>query len=165
MPVKERFSQVNIFPPDENKTGKKRKVSLLKEGRDFLGNAVDKQDIKAAGEKAEKYISEHSDLSEASKNNLRQLILSEGSNKEEVRLLLGEPTRIIQPKDKTQDASEIWLYKSKKSHPFNMLVFPLFPIYEVYCFYFKENVLTEIEKHYWRQTLFARETDTPILSW
>jgi len=165
IPAKERFNQINVFPPDDNKAGKKSKISLFKEERDFLGNAVDKQDIKVVKDRVDKYISTHADLKQETKNNLQQLTLSEGYAKEEVKLLLGEPTRIIQPKGEAQGVSEIWLYKAKRSHTFKILVFPLFPIYEVYYLYFKEDVLTDMEMHYWKQTLFARETDTPFLSW
>lgn len=155
IPTAARYSQLNTF------TSKKGKVSFGKSGRrieDFLGNEIDKKDIDIVKERVEKYIFTRNDLNEATKNNLRELRVTEGATKEEVELLLGKPTKTIKLTNKAHAISEIWLYKINKRNPFTITIVPIFLVHEGYYLYFKENVLVDIQRHYLKQVI---ETITP----
>src|SRR3989338_3601282 len=65
--------------------GSAKSVSIY----DFRGIERYDEDIDALKVRVEKYISSHPDLSDAAKNNLRELKAAFGSTKEEVELLLG----------------------------------------------------------------------------
>jgi len=152
IPMAAKYSQLNTF--SSNGTAKKKKFSFSESERpveDFLGNKMYKEDIDIVKGRVEKYISVHSNLSEATKNNLGKLRVSVGATKEEVELLLGKPTKIIKRKDNAHAISEIWLYKTNKRNPFAIVIIPIFVIHEEYCLYFKENVLSDIQRHYLKQ--------------
>ena len=152
IPMVAKYSQLSTFT--SNKTGKKMKFGLGGSNRaieDFLGNKIHKEDIDIVKERVEKYISIHNNLSEATKNNLRELRVTEGATKEEVELLLSKPTKIIKRKDNVHAISKIWLYKINKRNPFTIVILPIFLIHEKYYLYFKENILFNIQRHYLRQ--------------
>lgn len=127
--------------------GKKKFISI----KDFRGNDVYEEDIIDLKEEIEKYISSHPDLSESAKNNLRELRVTEGATREEVRLLLGAPDKIIRASSAKKGTSEIWIYKLNKMNAFTIFIVPVFFIHQAYYLYFQDNSLFNIERHYLRQ--------------
>lgn len=151
VPTALSLSQLYSFTKETKKIkgGLGKKVVLIK---DFRENEAYDEDILTLKEEIEKYISTHTDLSETTKNNLRELKLTERATKEEVRLLLGEPDRIIKAGIKTYSATEIWIYRINKINTFTIIVIPVFFANEGYYLYFKDSGLIAIERHYLRQT-------------
>jgi len=129
----------------------KTKIVLIK---DFRENEAYDENITALKEKVEKYISGHTDLNESTKNNLRELKVTEGAAKEEVKLLLGEPDKVVKT-DKKDIASEIWSYRINKRSIFTIVFLPIFFGHEEYYLYFKDSTLTFIERHYLEQTFYS----------
>jgi hypothetical protein len=147
IPSAARYTQLYSLTKEEKKVssglGGKRKVVLIK---DFRENEMYEEDLAALKEEVEKYIASHPDLSEAAKNNLRALKVAEGATKEEVKLLLGEPD-----KASPGHASEVWIYRISKMRAFSVFIVPVFFAHEGYYLYFKDGVLTAIERHYPKQ--------------
>lgn len=133
---------------------KKKVVSI----RDFRERELYEEDMAALKEEIEKYISLHPELAEETKNNLRELKITAGSTKEEVRLLLGKADKVTQTYNNPYSASERWIYKISKISAFTVFIFPVFPVQEGYYLYFKDNNLTAIERHYLKQSLQSRDT-------
>lgn len=120
--------------------------------KDFRENEMYEEDMQALKDEAEQYISRHADLSEEQKNNLRKLKVTAGQNKEEVRLLLGEPDKVMNAGSRTNfNASEIWIYKLSKVRAFTVFIVPVFFPHESYYLYFKNDILVGIERHALRQ--------------
>ena len=152
IPMTAKYSQLNAF--SSGKAPKKGKISIFTpahQPENFLGDKVSKENVEAAKERVEKYILAHSDLDEASKKYLRDLRVVRGASMEEVRLMLGEPAKIIKSGKKTRPSLETWVYKANKSVHFKVLIVSVFPTKETYYLYFKENILTGIKKHYLKQ--------------
>ena len=149
IPMTAKYSQLDTF--SSGKAPKKSKFSIfmpIHQQENFLGDKVTKEDIEAAKEKTEKYILEHNDLDEASKHYLRDLKVVRGATMEEVRLILGEPSKIIKSGKKAHPSSETWVYKTNKVDHFKILIISIFQVKETYYLYFKDNILTGINKHY-----------------
>jgi len=152
------YKQLYSFAKEEKKIkgsfGKSKIVSI----KDFRENEVFDENIIALKEMVEKYISSHTDLNGSTKNNLRELKVTEGAAGEEVKLLLGEPDKVVKTGKKTYITSEIWIYKINKSSTFTIIFLPVFFGHEEYYLYFKDNVLTLIERHYLEQTFYASDS-------
>lgn len=159
LPSVANYSKLYSLTKEEKKIkggfGGKKKVILIK---DFRENEMYDENIAALKEEAEKYISLHTDLSEQTKNNLRELIVTAGATKEEVKLLLGEPDKVIKQNVKTGGRSEMWIYKINKTDVFTIFIIPLFFPHQGYYLYFKDNVLTAIERHYLEQTFQSSDS-------
>jgi hypothetical protein len=153
MPRADTYAQLYSFTKEEKKIkggiSGSRKLVLIK---DFRENERYDEDIAALKEEVEEYISRHPDLAEATKNNLRELRITAGAAQKEISLLLGKPDRVIESGDKAGAASEIWIYRINKSSIFTVIVIPVFFTQEAYYLYFKDTVLTKIERHYLEQT-------------
>ena len=150
------YKQLYSFTKQEKRIkrgfGGKSKVISIK---DFRENEMYDEHIAALKEEVEKYISNHTDLNEATKNNLRELKVIQGATKEEVKLLLGEPDKLVKIGKKADIASEIWIYKINKRSVFTIVFPPVFFGQEKYYLYFKDNILTLIERHYLEQTFYS----------
>jgi len=102
----------------------------------------------------EKYISSHPDLNDSAKSNLRNLMVTDGSTKEEVAFLLGKPDKIINVTSANHyGAQEIWVYKINRLRAFTVVIVPVFFVHESYCLYFKDGALVEIERHNLKQII------------
>lgn len=149
------YKQLFSFTKEEKKIkgglGAKRLVSI----KDFRENDRLDEDIAALKKRIEGYIASNAGLNESAKNNLRELKAAEGLTVDEVRLLLGEPDRVIKT-DKTRP--EIWIYKINKRSTFTIIFLPVFFGHEEYRLYFKDNILILIERHYLKQTFSASDS-------
>lgn len=164
LPGVANYSKLYSLTKEEKKIkggfGGKKKVILIK---DFRENEMYDENITALKEEAEKYISLHTDLSEQTKNNLRELIVTAGATEEEVKLLLGEPDKVIKQENKTGTRSEMWIYKINKTDVFTIFIIPLFFPHQAYYLYFKDNVLTAIERHYLEQTFQSTDSGVGLI--
>jgi len=147
--------QLYSFTKEERKaTGfmlGRNKYTLIE---DFRGKESYEEEITALKERIEQYIAGHPDLTELQKSNLRQLKAEKGTTKEEIKLLLGEPDKIWESKNKKDNKiSEIWLYRINKIRIFTVFIIPVFPVHESYRLYFQEGVLVNIERHYLEQII------------
>lgn len=144
MPTSASYREIYSFTKEEKKVksvfGKKQSISI----KDFRENEMYEEDMEALKEDVEKYIALHPDLSEAAKNNLRELRVAEGATKEEVKLLLGEPDKI---------SDETWVYKINKLRAITVFIVPVFFVHEGYYLYFKDGVLSGIQRHYPKQVV------------
>ncbi|MDD2751704.1 MAG: hypothetical protein PHN59_01040 [Candidatus Omnitrophica bacterium] len=113
---------------------------------DFRENEMYIEDITALKEEVEKYITQHPDLSDEIKSNMRQLKIAPGFNKEEVELMLGEP-------DKTGGNGNTWIYQISRLRAFTIFIFPIFFAHEGYYLRFDKDRLTAIERHYPKQII------------
>ena len=157
------YKQLNIFTKQESKSkGRFSSRAKIVSIKDFRENEVLNKDIKTLKEKVEKYISSHADLNESIKNGLRGLRVTEGANKEEVELLLGEPDGIVKKDKEVDAASQVWTYQINKRSVFTIIFLPVYFGHEQYYLYFKDNILTRIERHYLGQTFHADEADMGI---
>ena len=130
--------------------GKKKSVTI----KNFRESQAYEEEIDDLKIEAEKYISSHPDLSESAKSNLRKLMVTDGSTKEEVIFLLGKPDKIMSVTGTGHyGAQEILLYRINKLRAFTVLIIPVFFVHESYCLYFKDGVLVEIEKHHLQQLI------------
>lgn len=136
----------------------KKKVVLIK---DFRENEMYEEDIAALKEKAEKYILAHPDLSDSAKDNLRELKITIGAGIDEVQLLLGNPDKIIGGASKAGAGTQTWIYRINKSSAFIIVAVPVFFTKEGYYLYFKDNLLTAIERHYLEQVIQTGSPSTP----
>jgi len=154
VPSVANYSQLHTFIKDEQVIkggfGSKKKILLIK---DVRGNDMYDENIVELKEVVEKYISIHPDLSESTKNNLRELKITEGTTKEEVEILLGKPDKVIRQGNKVSATSEIWIYRINKMNAFTIFIFPVFFAHEGYYLYFKDNLLTTIQRHYLAQII------------
>src|SRR3990167_7096312 len=117
--------------------GGERKSIMIK---DFRGNDAYDKGIAAFKKEVEKYISQHSDLSDAAKNNLREIKVTPGASRNEVVLLLGKPDKLMRAAGSGRyGASEIWIYKLSKVRVFTVFIVPVFPVHEGYYLYFKDG--------------------------
>ena len=132
-----------------------RKVEVVK---NFRGNEIDKSAAAAIKEEVDKYIAGRPDLNDVTKNNLREFKIADGAAAGDVKVLLGKPDRVIRTGKKTA-ASETWIYQTSKSSIFDVLIFPVFWGHEEYFLYFKNNILTRIERHYLKQ-VFSSDVST-----
>lgn len=154
LPGVETCNQLHSFIKTERKAksgfGGKSKVILIK---DFRGSdEVYEEDMAALKEEVEKYISGHPELSDATKNNLRELKVAPGATKQEVELLLGAPDKAEKSKGSADfNASEVWIYKINKIRAFTVFIIPVFFVHEGYYLYFKDDALAGIERHYLKQ--------------
>ena len=122
--------------------------------KDFRGNGAYDEDIEALKKEVEEYISQHPDLSDSAKNNLREIKVTPGASRNEVVLLLGKPDKLARVSGSGRyGASEIWIYKLSKVRVFTVFILPVFPVHEGYYLYFKDGALVEIERHYLRQVV------------
>jgi len=138
----------------------KNKVTLIV---DFRGNKVFDEDVVALKESVKKYISAHAGLSEPAKNNLQELRVTEGLTKEEIKLLLGEPDKIIVSGKGFSTGSEIWIYATSKKSTFTIIVLPVYFGHEKYYLYFKDNALALIERHYLEQTFSSTDSGVGLM--
>lgn len=149
LPTTARYSQIYSITREEKKIegsfGSKKKVVSIK---DFRESEMYEEDIPALKQEVEKYIAAHPDLSEPEKNNLRELKVTEGLTKEEVKLLLGEPDKIIR-----KGPAEIWIYRINRLRAFTVFIIPIAFVHEGYYLNFKENTLLSIERHSLKQSL------------
>jgi len=130
--------------------GQKKSITI----KDFRANDAYDEDIEALKTEVEKYISQHPDLSESVKNDLRALKVTQGTTSDEVVLLLGKPDKAIKAAGRGRyGASEIWIYRISKIRVFTIFIIPVFFIHEGYYLYFKDGALVEIERHYLKQTV------------
>ena len=153
LPGVANYSQLHSFIKEEKIIkggfGSKKKVLSVK---DFRGTDMFDENIAALKETVEKYISGHPDLSEPTKNNLRELKAAEGLTEEEVEVLLGKPDRVIK-RGEASAISEIWIYRINKMNAFTVFIFPIFFAHEGYYLYFKDHQLSEIQRHYLAQII------------
>ena len=70
-----------------------KKATIVK---DFRENEMYIEDMQALIEEAETYIASHPELSDERRNDLRALKVTVGQAQEEVKLLLGEPDKVMQ---------------------------------------------------------------------
>ncbi len=134
--------------------GKKKSITI----KDFRGNEAYDEDIVALKAEIEKYISQHPDLSESAKSNLRELKVTQGATGDEVTLLLGKPDKVVRAGGGgPYGASEIWIYKISKIRIFTIFIIPVFFVHEGYYLYFKDGRLVEIERHYLKQVVQQSE--------
>lgn len=154
MPRMARENQLYGFIREEKRVkggfGSKKKVVTIK---DFRGNEFYDDDVDDLKGLVENYISLHADLGEEAKNNLRELKVTEGSTKEEVKLLLGRPDKISTIGSNAYGASELWIYKINEIDTFAIFIIPIFFPHQGYYLYFKDNILAAIERHYLEQTI------------
>lgn len=123
---------------------KKKEIQI----KDFRENQMYEEDLAALKQDIEKYISDHVNLSEATKSNLRGLKVAEGAAKEEIGLLLGKPDKILKAVTSGRyNACEIWIYRINKLRAFNVFILPIFFVHEGYYLYFKDDILVGIERH------------------
>lgn len=155
MPVVTAQKPLYAFTKEE-KTAKggfmgKRKTVIIKNFRDGQAYEEEMDDLKA---EAEKYISSHPALSDSAKSNLRKLMVTDGSTKEEVIFLLGKPDKIIdKPVVNEYGAQEIWIYRTDKLRAFTIIIVPIFFVHESYYLYFKDGMLVGIDKHHLKQVV------------
>ena len=134
--------------------GKKKSITI----KDFRGNDAYDEDIEALKADVEKYISQHPDLSELAKNNLREIKVTQGATVDEAVLLLGKPDKLVRVAGGGRyGASEIWIYKISKIRVFTIFILPVFFVHEGYYLYFKDGALVEIERHYLKQVVQQSE--------
>lgn len=130
--------------------GDKKSITI----KDFRQNDAYDEDIEALKTEVEEYISQHPDLSESAKNNLREIKVTPGASHNEVVLLLGKPDKLARAAGSGRyGASEIWIYKLSKIRVFTIFILPVFPVHEGYYLYFKDGALVEIERHYLKQVV------------
>ena len=130
--------------------GHKKSITI----KDFRGNDAYDEDIAALKEEVEKYISQHPDLSEPAKNNLREIKVTPGATADEAALLLGKPDKLVRAAGRGRyGATQIWIYRISKIRIFTIFILPVFPVHEGYYLYFKDGRLVEIEKHYLKQVV------------
>ncbi|MFA4842460.1 MAG: hypothetical protein WC658_01320, partial [Candidatus Omnitrophota bacterium] len=67
-----------------------------------------------------------------------------GENEEEVRLLLGEPDKVIR-------GGSTWIYKISRIRAITVFIIPVFFVHEGYYLNFQDGILAGIERHYPRQ--------------
>ncbi|PIP20856.1 MAG: hypothetical protein COX40_02515 [Candidatus Omnitrophica bacterium CG23_combo_of_CG06-09_8_20_14_all_40_11] len=128
--------------------GQRKSITI----KDFRGNEAYDEDIAVLKAEVEKYISQHPDLSETAKNNLRGLKVTQGAAGDEVILLLGKPDKMRKVGGAGHyGASEIWIYKISKIRAFTIFILPVFFVHEGYYLYFKDGALVEIERHSLKQ--------------
>jgi len=155
----------------KSRFGSKKFVSI----KDFRENEMYDENISALKAEVEKYILAHPDLGELAKNNLRELKVTAGAAKDEVRLLLGNPDKVMEEGGKPKSGSEIWIYRINKRSTFSIVIIPVFFTSEWYYLYFsrpalkseggippsagKDNVLAAIERHYLEQVI---KTESPL---
>jgi len=126
--------------------------------KDFRGNDAYDEDMAALKAEVEKYISQHPDLSESVKNDLRALKVTQGAAANQVTLLLGKPDKIIKVGGAGHyGASEAWIYRISKMHAFTVFIIPMFFVHEGYYLYFKDGALVEIERHTLKQVIQQSE--------
>jgi len=102
----------------------------------------------------EGYISQHPELSETARNNLRELKVTQGSTVAEAALLLGKPDKVAKTSGGARyGASEVWIYKLSKIRAFTIFIVPVCFVHEAYYLYFKDGALVEIERHYLTQSV------------
>lgn len=146
IPTAAYYTQLETF-------SKEKKKGLFGSGsniprKNILGNDLTAGDSETLKAKVEKYISEHTELTEPNKNNLRDLKITYGSSKEEVELLLGKPLKAVKSANKS---SEVLIYKINKTNLFLLVIIPVFLIHESYYLHFENNALVKIERHYLKQ--------------
>lgn len=144
MPAAATQGQIYSFTKKEQKK-KGLFVNSYESVKDFREIDMYTEDIDALKEEVEKYIAAHPELNEDTKKNIRQLKVAPGQSKEEVLLLLGEPDKI--------SGSDIWIYRINKWRAFTVFIIPVFFVREGYYLYFKDDVLTDIERHYLKQMI------------
>jgi hypothetical protein len=163
VPRADSYKQLYSYTKEEKTTkgkfGFKTKATLIK---DFRENEAFAENITALKEKVEKYISTHTDLNELTKNYLRELKVTEGATKEEVKLLLGEPDKVIKP-GKKDGACETWIYATSKRSTFTVIFLPVFFGHEKHYLYFKDDILTLIERHYLEQVFSASDSNMGLM--
>jgi hypothetical protein len=151
-PTVATYKQLESFTKEERKNkiglGKSKTVFF----KDFRKNEMYQEDVAALKEEVEKYISNHPELSDSTKNNLRELKVVEGLTRQEVELLLGSPDKITKlERNANYNASEEWIYKINKIRAITVFIIPVFFVHEGYYLYFRDDVLAGIEKHYPKQ--------------
>lgn len=130
--------------------GERKSITI----KDFRQNDAYDEDIAALKEEVEEYISQHPDLSDSAKNDLRKIKVTPGASPKEVVLLLGKPDKLVRAAGSGRyGASEIWIYKLSKIRVFTVFIVPVFPVHEGYYLYFKDGALVEIERHYLKQVV------------
>lgn len=95
--------------------------------------------------KINRYIETHPELPETKRKQLRELTVHVGMTKEEVRLLLGEPSEMLttpetlqgMARDEWKDAEEAWTYR---------VIGPSCGLYYVSVLYFRADMITHIIK-------------------
>lgn len=151
IPAKTTYNELYSFNRGEKKKkgfmSSKKRVSI----KDFRDSGAYEEDIIALREEAAKYVAAHSEMSPEAKNNLQELKVAPGLNKEQVKLLLGEPDKYASPK--------VWIYRIKKVRAFTIFIIPVFFPHESYRLYFQGDILTGIERHYLKQ--MVEQTPAP----
>jgi hypothetical protein len=163
IPRTANYKQLYSITKKETKIKTKKKFihkTAVISPKDLRGNEILDEDIDSLKKRIEKYISDHQDLNDLTKNNLREFKITKGSTKEEVNLLLGEPDNLIKRTNKEDAASVIWVYRTNKSSVFTIVFIPVFFSHESYYLYFKNDILTSIERHYLEQTFYASDSET-----
>lgn len=156
VPVAIQHGQLNAFSEEKIKLNSQTGVFILV--RDFYGNEVGEENRERLKKDVEQYISLHSSLDEKEKNNLRELKVVPGNSKEEVDLLLGKPFKVLEANDKTNKASELWIYRKDKVDTFLIFILPVFFAHDSYYLYFDGDKLNAIEEHYIKQAIEATPT-------
>ncbi|MBI4972594.1 MAG: hypothetical protein HZC16_02115 [Candidatus Omnitrophica bacterium] len=158
LPRKAIYEQIYSYTSEKKKIkaryGGSRKIEVV---QDFRERQAYEEDITAFKEKIEKYIAEQPNLSENAKERLRQMRVSAGATKEEVSFLLGPPEKI--ERINKADNQQIWIYRTSKISFYTIAFLPVFFVREGYYLYFKDNLLTLIERHYLEQTFYASDSD------
>lgn len=143
----ELYSITEVEKTTKHGMGGKRSSTTV---TDFREDEVYPEDFTGLKGEAEKYISQHPDLSEQVKSDLRELKVTPGFTKDEVELLLGEP-------DKASGDGNLWIYRINRMRAFTVFIFPVFFAHEGYYLHFQDNRLASIEKHFPRQVIHQAE--------
>ena len=156
VPITTQHGQINAFTDEKIKLNSQPDAFILV--RDFYGNEVGEENRVRLKKDVEKYISTHNSLGDKEKNNLRELKVVPGNTKEEVGLLLGKPFKVLEVNDKTNKASELWIYRKDKIDAFLIFILPVFFTHDSYYLYFDADKLNTIEEHYIKQAIEASPT-------
>lgn len=153
MPKSARYAQIESISRQEKsiKSGFTRKKVVIIQ--DFRENDRFDEDIEQLKAKVEAYITEHPELSDAQKANLRELKVTEGAGAEEIRLLLGKPDKITDRKSLEGISSETWIYRINHRSTFTVFIFPVLPMHEGYYLKLENKRLKTIERHFLEQVL------------
>lgn len=146
MPASINRSEIYAFSRQEKKLRGGFDNATYELVKDFRGYEMYPEDIEALQKKVETYISSHPQISKSQIDNLRELKVIPGATKEEVFLLLGEPTKV-------SAGGDTWIYRLNKLRAFTFFIVPVFIAHEGYYLRFDGNRLVAIERHYPEQMM------------
>jgi len=146
IPASVNRSEIYAFSSQEKKLRGGFDDATYELVKDFRGYEMYPEDIEALRKRVETFISSHQELSESQIDNLRKLKIVPGASKEEVLLLLGEPTKVA-------SGGSTWIYRINKLRAFTFFIVPVFIAHEGYYLRFDGQRLVAIERHYPEQMM------------